>query len=113
MAGSYRRERIRERRSVAVVRRGAGPRVTTIAVQELPVNPLALLGEQKPDEVGGVLRCSETPGRLLSDPADPDLIGHPAGVDRSWVDDVGSNARLGEFMGRCEHQPIEASLVTP
>ena len=27
-------------------------------------------------------------GRLLSDPAGPDLISHPAGVDQSWVEDT-------------------------
>ena len=89
---------------------GSRPFGRRLLYRSCPLIHSPCLGEQEPDEVGGVLRCSETPGRLLSDPAGPDLISHPAGVNRSRVDDVGSNTRFGEFMGRCKHQPIEASL---
>ena len=68
--------------------------------------------EQEPDEVRGVGRCAEATGRLLGEPAGPDVLGHPAGVDRAGVHDVRADPEVGELAGHLADEPrVDEGLV--
>ena len=62
----------------------------TVAVEQLSVDPLALLGEQEAHEVCGVGWCSESAGGLHGDELLMGASAHPPCVYGPWIDDVGA-----------------------
>src|SRR5215207_2440440 len=75
---------------------GAGPgsareialRVTTVAVEQLAIDPLTLIRQQEPHQVGHVGRRPEASAGLHRDSAGPGLVVHPTRVDRARIDHI-------------------------
>jgi len=82
-----------------------------VAHQQLAVDPAALGRAQEVHQVRGVLRGAESAQRRLADAARPDLIGHPASVYRSRVDDVGGDAQVGQLMGGGQRDAVQCALA--
>lgn len=86
--------------------------LAAVAVEQLSVDPRALVGDKEPHQVGCVLRGTEPTGRLLSQAVGSNVVIHPTGVDSSRVDDV-RRLRSPSSCAAAKTSDPGAPLVTP
>ena len=84
---------------------------SAVCLEELPVDPGTLFGKKKRDHTGYVGGGSEAARRLVCEAGRTGVVVHPAGINRSRIDKIGSDLQGSEFASRGKHDAVQRSLA--